>query len=142
MMGSLWSRPLLSMPDVLRSNGFPALGTQGKGLLMTVKRSWLRRIVCTLPGVGLAAWLAWTGRHAPAQDPGVSTTTRTYLNKTTISLPIVVDERHRSQLRNVLLYVKEGATQPWKLCDKATPAHTSFTYRAAGEGEYWFNIVS
>lgn len=110
---------------------------------MTIKRSWLRRIGYTLPGVGLAAWIGWTGWRAQAQEPGIpATVTRSYLNKTTINLPIVIDERHRSQLRNILLYVKDGATQPWKLCDKATPAQTSFTYRAPGEGEYWFNIVS
>lgn len=96
-----------------------------------------------MPGVALASWIGWTGWYAQAQDPGTpSAPPRSYLNKTTINLPIVIDDRHRSQLRNVLLYVKDGASQPWKLCEKATPAQTSFTYRAAGEGEYWFNIVS
>jgi len=110
---------------------------------MVAKRSWLRKIACTLPGIGLAGWLAWSSWQAHAQDiganPGVA---KAYLNKTTFHLPILIDERHRAQLESVHLYVKEGAAQPWKLCDKAPPTQTSFTYRAAQEGEYWFNIVS
>ncbi len=96
-----------------------------------------------MPGIGLAAWLGWTGWPVNAQDSGFAANTmRSYFNKTTINLPIVVDERHRAQLQQVVLFVKEGPTQPWRMCDKAPPTQTMFTYRAPGEGEYWFNIVS
>src|SRR5262245_9250359 len=110
---------------------------------MVAKRSWLRKLVCTLPGLGLAGWIGWSQCPAHAQDVAAGpVVTKAYLPKTAINLPILVDERHRAQLDSVLLYVKKGATQPWKLCDKAPPTQTSFVYRAPGEGEYWFNIVA
>jgi hypothetical protein len=64
------------------------------------------------------------------------------LNKTTIHLPIEIDERHRSQLKHVQLYVKDGPTVPWKMHTTVPPTQASFTYKAPGEGEFWFNIVS
>src|SRR6266704_6151004 len=115
----------------------------GRGTLMFGKRSWLRKIAWGLPVLGLAGWLAWSSGQALAQEPAAAPMpAKNYLNKTTITLPIVIDERSRSQLQTVYLWVKEGPTQPWKLCDKAPPTQTSFTFKAPHEGEYWFNLVS
>ena len=110
---------------------------------MTVQLSWLRKTAHALPGVAIAGWLACSSWQINAQEsahnPPVN---KAYLNKATFTLPILIDARHRHQLHSVQLYVKEGPTQPWKLCDKAVPTQTSFTYRAAQDGEYSFNIVA
>jgi hypothetical protein len=103
--------------------------------------NWIRAIARTLPGVGLAGWLAGIGSFAAAQE-AVGAPTKSYLNKTTITLPVLLEDKYRSQLQSIQLFVKEGPHAPWKLHEKAPPSQTSFTYRAAAEGELWFNIVS
>lgn len=110
---------------------------------MNAKRTWLRKLACSLPGVGLAGWLAWTSWQARAQEASSpAPASKVFLNKTIINLPILIDERHRPQVASVHLYVKKGAAQPWRLCDKAPPTQAAFTYSAPQEGEYWFNIAS
>jgi hypothetical protein len=105
------------------------------------KSNWMKAIARTLPGLGLAGWLAGFGVSATAQE-AAGAPTKSYLNKTTITLPVLLEDRYRSQLQSIQLFVKEGPISPWKLHEKAPPSQTSFTYRATGEGELWFNIVS
>ncbi|MCS7046365.1 MAG: hypothetical protein NZO58_08425, partial [Gemmataceae bacterium] len=110
---------------------------------MTNDRFWLRKLVAPLPRLGLAGWLAWCGSLGFAQEsPAPAGPVRTYLNKATIQLPIIIDERSRPHLQGVQLWVKDGPTAAWRLCDKAPPTQREFTFRAPQEGEYWFNIVS
>jgi len=97
----------------------------------------------------LPAWLArWArrflalpvvlslGAAADAQAP------RSIINKTTINLPILLDNSVRPYLKEVQLYVKENAAAPWILKEKVAPTQTFFTYRAPGEGEYSFNVMT
>lgn len=110
---------------------------------MNGTRRLLRKLAWTMPGIGLGSWLACC--HVQGQAPDASTgaaPAKTYLNKSMIQLPIVIEERHRAQLKNVQLHVKEGPTQPWKLHATVPPSQASFSYKAPAEGEYWFNIVS
>ncbi len=110
---------------------------------MTTKRNWLRKVACAVPGLGFAGWLAWSSWGVQAQEGASNPSVmKSFLNKTTIKLPIIIEEKHRSQLQSVQLYVKEGPTLPWKLQEKVAPTQNSFTYKAPGDGEYWFNIVS
>ena len=109
---------------------------------MFVKRAGLRKIVCGLSGLGLAGWLAWSGGRVLSQEPTAPAAAKSYLNKTTISLPIVLDERSRAQVQCIQLWMKDGAAQPWRLWEKAPPSQPNFTFKAPHEGEYWFNLVS
>src|SRR5262249_43503624 len=109
---------------------------------MFAKRAGLRKIACGLSGLGLAGWLAWSGGRVLSQEPGAAPAVpKSYLNKTTISLPIVLDERSRAQVQSIQLWMKDGAAQPWRLWDKAPSNQSNFTFKAPREGEYWFNLV-
>jgi hypothetical protein len=110
---------------------------------MFAKRARLRKIACGLSGFGLAGWLAWSGGRVLSQEPAAAPAVpKSYLPKTTISLPVVLEERSRAQVQSVQLWMKDGATQPWRLWDKAPPSQSNFTFKAPHEGEYWFNLVS
>jgi hypothetical protein len=104
--------------------------------------------------LGTAAGLAlWTGADATAdralaQTPAApaapthSETALYYLNRQTIQLPIQLDEQFRPILQEIRLYYKDKRSAPWTLCDKATPAQASFTFKAPRDGEYWFTMVT
>lgn len=57
------------------------------------------------------------------------------------TLPVEIDERTRSALREVCLFVKKGNGN-WDLQETASPAVKTFTYRAGQDGEYWFHLVT
>jgi hypothetical protein len=110
---------------------------------MFAKRAGLRKIACGLSGLGFAGWLAWSGGQVLSQEPvAAPAAPKSYLNKTTINLPIVMDERSRAQVQSIQLWMKDGAAHPWRLWDKAPPSQTTFSFKAPREGEYWFNLVS
>jgi hypothetical protein len=67
---------------------------------------------------------------------------KTYMKQSVFYLPVKIDERMRSSLREVRLYCKEGPNRPWQLKDKASPGQTYFTFRAPRDGEYWFTVVT
>lgn len=132
------------------SSGKPESGFIGEGEVpMHVRRkrwrqvlqAWGRRLAC----VPLACLGAAAGQEVSAQTAAVSTrtsVTRTFLNKKTIHLPILLDDRARPQLKEVQLFVKEGPQAPWKLNQSVAPTQTFFTYRAEADGEYWFSVVT
>lgn len=91
-------------------------------------------MAAALSAGAMAAWA-----QDPAADGGVN---RTFLNKSSIDLPIEIENSYRSQISNLVLYVKEGANGTWAARDKAAPTQTSFTFRAPRDGEYWFRIVA
>lgn len=91
---------------------------------------WARRFLA-VPAV-----LALCAGSVDAQAP------RSVVNKTTINLPILLDNSVRPHLKEVQLYVKESPTAPWTLKETVSPAQTFFTYRAPGDGEYAFNVVT
>ena len=57
-------------------------------------------------------------------------------------LPIQIDDRVRPTLQEVQLWVKETPQAPWTIKEKVPGTQTFFTYRAARDGEYWFNVVT
>ncbi|MBX9680680.1 MAG: hypothetical protein K2X38_18145 [Gemmataceae bacterium] len=79
-----------------------------------------------------------------AQDPNSpdNPSAKTYLNRSTIQLPIEVEAGSRSQLHSIQLFVREGANGAWAMKETASPEQQHFTFRAPREGEFWFNIVS
>src|SRR4051794_23580355 len=87
---------------------------------------------CRFLGVPLALYL--TG-SAAAQAPA-----RSLVNKTEITLPILLDNSVRPMLKEVQLFVKESPTSPWTMKASVPPTQTSFVYRAPGEGEYAFSV--
>jgi hypothetical protein len=104
------------------------------------KRFKFRRKLASLfflAGFGIA------GVTAQAQQtPAPALPAKTYMKQSVFYLPVKIDERVRSTLREVRLYCKEGASRPWQLKDKATPGQTYFTFRAPHDGEYWFTVVT
>jgi hypothetical protein len=67
---------------------------------------------------------------------------RTYMAKNSFKLPVIIDDGVRASLREIQLWVKESPTSPWRMADKASASATSFNYRLAQDGEYWFNVVT
>jgi hypothetical protein len=64
-----------------------------------------------------------------------------YTNKQQFRLPFNLEERDRQRLREIQLYVKCG-TDGWACRETAPPSQKYFTFRAAQDGEYCFNIVT
>jgi hypothetical protein len=110
--------------------------------LALLRSRWLG----TAAGVALWAGGGALGSQAvgqtPALPPAHSEPAQFHLNRQTIQLPIQLDEQFRPILQEIRLYYKERLTAPWTLRDKATPAQTSFTFRAPHDGEYWFMMVT
>jgi hypothetical protein len=67
---------------------------------------------------------------------------KTYISKATFDLPVIINERARTGLREVQLYVKEGPTGSWVLKEKAYPGVTRFNCRLEKDGEYWFSVAT
>jgi len=89
------------------------------------------------------AGFGMTGAAAQAQQaPVPDLPAKTFMKQSVFYLPVKIDERVRSTLREVRLYCKEGANRPWQLKDKASPGQTYFTFRAPRDGEYWFAVVT
>lgn len=65
-----------------------------------------------------------------------------FMTKSVFYLPVKVDDRVRSTLKEIRLYVKDDPSKSWLLQDKVAPAQTYFTFRAPREGEYWFAVVT
>src|SRR5438067_9944188 len=93
-------------------------------------------ILALLPGLGSE------GVTARAQTPGSGSAAspaagKIYTNKTVFHLPIKIDERLRTELREVFLYVKDG-TGEWQRKDAGPPTQSHFTFRVPHDGEFWF----
>ncbi len=95
---------------------------------------WANRLFLTLWGLGVCGYSAFA--QGNAQTP------KSYLNKGTVHLPIQIDDRVRPTLQEVQLWVKETPQAPWTIKEKVPGTQTFFTYRAARDGEYWFNVVT
>lgn len=94
-------------------------------------KRWARRFLALPVVMGLASTAeAQTGPH------------RSVLNKNTISLPIMLDAAQRPHLKEVQLYVKDNASAPWVLKERVPPTATFFNYKAPGDGEYFFTVVT
>jgi hypothetical protein len=88
--------------------------------------------------------VSWGGLAAArAQAPAAPLAPpRTYVKKRELSLPIVIDPRVQTSLREVQLWFKDDPAQGWKYSQAALPTQKEFPFKAAGDGEYWFTIVT
>lgn len=77
-----------------------------------------------------------------AQAPAPNEPTRTFVNKSSFYLPINLDERFRSTLREVQLYVKDAPGKPWTLRERVPPTQTYFAFQEPRDGEYSFMVVT
>lgn len=102
-----------------------------------IVRAWARLGTWgrVLAGTALGLCLAQT---ASAQSP----LPKSILNKNTVHLPIEIEERYRPQIQEVQLWVKEGPQAPWSMREKVSGMQRHFTFRAAQDGEYSFNVVT
>ena len=104
---------------------------------------WVRAALAALLCLGITAGGPRVLAQMPQGDLGASKMpSKSYMAKSAIYLPIQVDERQRSSLREFLLYVKEGPSAPWLLKQKAPPSQTGFECRLSQDGEYWFSVVT
>ncbi|MBM4068282.1 MAG: hypothetical protein FJ271_04980 [Planctomycetes bacterium] len=113
-------------------------------------------------GLAILVGIMATGRataqygHAPAQPPAAAfpgamphgapavpaMPAKKFMTKSVFYLPVKVDDRVRSTLKEIRLYVKDDPSKNWLLQDKVDPKQTYFTFRAPREGEYWFTVVT
>jgi hypothetical protein len=89
----------------------------------------------------VVSWGALAG-VAPAQAPSRTLPPKSFMNKSVLALPIVIDGRLRPSLREVQLFVKDSPAKPWTFQAKAPPTQAEFLFKAPRDGEYWFTIVT
>jgi hypothetical protein len=84
--------------------------------------------------------LVWPGTVLQAQMPAAPVLKKIYTNKAAFKLPLQIAEPMRGQLREVLLYMKDGADGPWTLKESVSPSQKEFICRVAHDGEYSFAV--
>ena len=89
----------------------------------------------------LAVALGLLGTVAWAQNPSAPQT-KVYSKHTVFKLPFNIDENQRGDVREVKLYVKNGASGAWVCKESAPPTQKAFSYTVGGDGEYWFSVVT
>jgi hypothetical protein len=105
----------------------------------------IRTLVGLLAAAGHAAAL---GAQAPdpaatkPAEPPPGALQRTYLNKGIIQLPIQIDERARTQVKEIQLFVKTKADASWQKYARATWGQNVFTFNAPHDGEFWFAMLT
>jgi hypothetical protein len=82
------------------------------------------------------------GTPASAQVPPAQMPPKSFMNKNTFFLPVIIDDSVRGKLREIQLYVKDDPAKQWTLAAKGQPWEKVFPYRPAQEGEYWFTVVT
>ncbi len=85
--------------------------------------------------VSAAAWIVGTCA-ASAQAPAPI-----YTKNAALRLPIQLDERSRSEVAEIKLYVR-GPSGAWECVRTAPSTQTAFDYRAPSDGEYSFTFVT
>jgi hypothetical protein len=86
--------------------------------------------------VGMAAWVS---AQAPKNEPPRTV----YINRTAFKIPLrKIEERDRARLKEVRLYVRQGASGSWEKVAHAPPTQSEFIYQAPGDGEYWFAVAA
>lgn len=77
-----------------------------------------------------------------AQAPAGPLPNKIYTNRPAFKLPLRIDAEERARLREVQLYMKNGAAGVWALKEAGAPTQTEFTCRVPADGEYWFTVVT
>src|SRR4051812_18019290 len=94
----------------------PVMGYSSR-IARLVRARWLSAVtgaaLAVLGGASVNVAVAQT-----ADAPAKQAVTKSYLNKATIQLPILIDDRARSLVQEIHLYVKDQPTAPWALRDK------------------------
>src|SRR5262249_3498564 len=89
--------------------------------------------------LGLAGMAAWVSAQGPKNEPPRTV----YINRTAFKIPLKkIEERDRARLKEVQLYVRQGASGKWDMVAHAPPTQTEFIYQAPGDGEYWFAVAA
>src|SRR5207248_7875740 len=99
--------------------------------------AWLRRTVGLLALVPVLALVP----RAAAQAPGAAEPAKHYTRDQVFKLPIRIEERARSSIREVQLYMKTPGGE-WQRRDSAPPTQQHFQYKTPHDGEYWFTLVT
>jgi hypothetical protein len=102
-----------------------------------VRRWWAASCLglLLLPGIS-----NFGGARAQAPDPQMPP--RMVMNKTAFYLPVLIDDKVRTGLKEIHLYVKDHPSRPWVLKDRKGPTITSFEFRPPHDGEYWFTVAT
>jgi hypothetical protein len=101
-----------------------------------------------------SGWLLWAIGLVPllpalvtvcmAADP-VGSMDRTqgkhYTKELVFHLPVSLQEKMRSNIRELQLFMKSGSGD-WQCREIAPATQRSFTFKAPGDGEYWFALVT
>jgi hypothetical protein len=96
----------------------------------------LRRSVSLM---AVATVLAIAG--AAHAQTGAAENGKFYTKQPTFHLPINIDDKTRNGIQEVQLYVKAPGSE-WMRSQAAPPTRGSFEYRAIGDGEYWFTLMT
>ncbi|MBI1830115.1 MAG: hypothetical protein HYR84_01535 [Planctomycetes bacterium] len=114
-------------------------------------RQWIRKALLgggTLAGV-LLGWTGGDSLIAQTMEPGApallqnaAPVPRNYLSKSTIQLPIQINDQSRSMISEIQLHVKDHPSASWTLRDRVGPSARAFTFQAPRDGEYWFAMVT
>ncbi|HEV3204449.1 MAG TPA: hypothetical protein VGY77_08705 [Gemmataceae bacterium] len=76
------------------------------------------------------------------QAQGPAAPRKIYTDKTAFKLPLQVDEKERSRIREVQLHVKAGSSGSWALKEAVPATQKEFVFHAPKDGEYWFCVVT
>lgn len=95
----------------------------------------LRQLRWKIWGLSFALGLSMSSVTWAASPPPI------YTKNATLRLPVQIDERTRSQITEVKLYVRQE-TGNWK-CNQTSPANaTAFDFKSEGDGKYYFTFVT
>lgn len=62
------------------------------------------------------------------------------INHNLFKIPIAVDERAKTTLKELRLFVSSDKGKSWKQAEKIGPKEVYFMYQAPKDGEYWFGV--
>lgn len=95
-------------------------------------RKSVRRWLGGLAGLAMMTTLAAPAR---AQDDVI------YLKQPLFKIPVQLASDKLWQIKELRLFVSTDNGQNWSLVKSADPSQKSFTFRAQGDGEYWFTLA-
>jgi len=89
-------------------------------------------LVSALGNIGPAEGQPGSANQAPGKH---------YTREPVFHLPISIQEKVRSSIREVQLFMKVGSGD-WQWKETALPTQRAFTFKAPADGEYWFTLVT
>jgi hypothetical protein len=103
-----------------------------------------RHGACWLATLMLAGLACLASRPAAAQSPAPQARVpeKTYMAKNAFRFPVVLDKAALPNLKEMQLFVREGAGGTWALKQTAAPSEGKFECHLDHDGEYWFSVVT